>query len=342
MPASPSRRLFSAAVAVALALAPLVAEARPGGGGSMGSRGTRTYNSAPAHSAPAGQPIQRSVTPPPSAPAQPQAPARAPYGQPGYAQPGYGYGQPGFGQRHPFLTGLAGGLLGASLGHMLFGGSAADYAMGGGAGALGTLLRFLLLAGLAWGAWSLFRRVMAGPRAAVPGGYGQPASYDGGYAPVSQGGGFDAPAPAGGPSAVPAGPAVAIAMGEGDLQAFERILSGVMAAWSRADIAGLRRLVTPEMLSYLSEELTGNQSQGVHNRVEDVVLVKGDVVESWDENGATYCTAVLRWTARDWTVSEADGRVVSGDPTHPAETGEAWTFVRVGGGSWLLSAIQQL
>src|SRR5260370_41127063 len=115
-----SRRLLKWRILLALffsanlALAPAIAEARAGSssGGrssSMGSRGSRTYENNGA------QPLSRSMTPAPEAPRQPGFAPAAP-------SPAYGGGS--FFQRHPFLTGLAGGVIGSWLfGHS---GDAAD------------------------------------------------------------------------------------------------------------------------------------------------------------------------------------------------------------------------
>src|SRR6185437_10067417 len=73
------------------------------------------------------------------------------------------------------------------------------------------------------------------------------------------------------------------AVGDSDLQEFQRIHAAVQEAWSHGDLGQMRRLMTPEMLGYFSEELTKNSSQGVQNLVSDVSLVKGDVTESWEE-----------------------------------------------------------
>ena len=105
--------------------------------------------------------------------------------------------------------------------------------------------------------------------------------------------------------------------------------------------------MTPEMLSYFSEELTRNTSQGVHNLISDVHLLKGDLSESWEEGDLQYATAYLKWRANDYVVrsdrspGDAD-YIVSGDPRQAVEAEEMWTFVRRRGGEWLLSAIQQV
>ncbi len=101
------------------------------------------------------------------------------------------------------------------------------------------------------------------------------------------------------------------------------------------------------MLSYFSEELTRNASQGVQNIVSDVRLLKGEISESWEESDLQYATAYMRWSATDYVarLGSSPGQpdfLVSGDPKTPSEAEEVWTFVRRRGGNWLLSAIQQV
>src|SRR5579871_3798111 len=119
-----------AAFAAVLLIAPFAADARVGGGGSAGSRGSNTGSApAPTRTAPSATPIERSATPqqqPRPAPNVAQAPA-APQGS--------------FFSRHPFLTGL----LGAGLFGMLFGGG-----FGGGAGMFGLVFQLLLIGGIAF------------------------------------------------------------------------------------------------------------------------------------------------------------------------------------------------
>ena len=138
-----------------------------------------------------------------------------------------------------------------------------------------------------------------------------------------------------------------INMSDSDLAAFQALHAAVQEAWSAADLSRLRRLMTPEMLSYFSEELTRNESQGVQNIVSDVQLVKGDLTESWEERDLQYATAYMRWRALDYIIrlgrSPGDpDYIVSGNPRIPTEAEEVWTFVRRRGGGWLLSAIQQV
>jgi predicted lipid-binding transport protein (Tim44 family) len=300
------RVLLSLAFCLVLALAPTLAEARAGrsysGGGAssfsgMGSRGTRTLDNNGA------APITRSMTQTPSA-ASPLAGAAA------TATGG------SFFQRHPFLTGLAGGFLGS----MLFS------HLGGLGHVFGGLLTFLLI-GL--GIWFVVR-LLSGRGFSLGGAAGgMPRSVGAAAAPASLYRGRDT------------------TVDERDLNAFQSIHAGVQEAWARGDLGRMRQLMTPEMLSYFSEELTRNASQGVQNIVSNVHLVKGEITESWEEGDLQYATAFMQWSAIDYVAPLGaapgqSGQVISGDPRTPTEAEEMWTFVRRRGGTWLLSAIQQV
>ena len=131
-----------------------------------------------------------------------------------------------------------------------------------------------------------------------------------------------------------------------DKTAFQQLLIDVQRAWSKRDLTELRQFVTPEMLNYFSAALADNTSQDIQNHVEDVVLLRAEILEAWTEQATQYVTAGLRWSARDYNVSLTKkrgepGYVVEGSEEIPTESGEAWTFTRSQDGKWLLSGIQQ-
>jgi predicted lipid-binding transport protein (Tim44 family) len=131
-----------------------------------------------------------------------------------------------------------------------------------------------------------------------------------------------------------------------DEEKFRRLLVEIQTAWSRQDDRRLRRITTPEMFQYFSDKLTENVSAGVENRVEDVVVTGAEVRESWAEDGRLYATVLMQWKARDRVRSFANP---SNDPDYEKKSDdrvsreyvEAWTFVKLREGTWLLSAIQQ-
>ena len=125
-----------------------------------------------------------------------------------------------------------------------------------------------------------------------------------------------------------------------DFDAFERILGEVQTAYGAEDLGALRARVTPEMLSYYSEELAKNASRGLVNQLSNVKLLQGDLAEGWRESDDDYATVAMRYSLTDRTLERASGRVVEGDD-RAQEATELWTFRRTGGGNWLLSAVQQ-
>jgi len=295
-----------AAVFTALVLVAADADARVGGGSSSGSRGSRTF-SAPSSTttAPSAAPMQRSVT-------QPSRPT-TPLGQPA-TRPGlFGGG---------LFGGLAAGFLGAGLfgllfGHGLFGG------MGGIASFLGLILQVVLVVWIAQMLFAWFQRRNSPATAGGPsGGHG--------FSPLGAG------MFGGGAAADTSQP---VTIGPSDYDSFERLLGDIQAAYSAEDLNALRAHVTPEMLSYFSEDLSENASRGLVNRVSNVRLLQGDLSEAWREGNAEYATVAMRFALTDSMVERSSGRVVEGGS--PSEVTELWTFMRVRGGDWILSAIQQ-
>jgi predicted lipid-binding transport protein (Tim44 family) len=299
--------VFVALTAVLL-LGDAAIQARPLGGFSGGSRGLRTYTAPPSTpTAPTAAPIQRSMTQAPSAGAT-----------------GLGSNAGRFGGRGLF-GGFAGGFLGAGLlglllGYGLFGG------MAGFASFFGLLLQLLVIVivGRLIYAWWQRRNApamaaYAAPNVASAYGFGRSASPPNGARDPSAG--------------------EPLAIGKPDYDAFERLLGEIQAAYSAEDLAVLREKVTPEMLSYFSEDLAANASRGLVNRIAGVRLTQGDLAEAWREAQKDFATVAMRFVLTDSMVDRASGRLVEGG--QESEVTELWTFMRARGGNWLLSAIQQ-
>ena len=297
-------------LALPLMLAMSSADARIGGGGSMGSRGTRTFSAPPSTStAPmAAQPMQRTIT-------QPGSPG---LGAP--AAPGGGFfNRPGMGM----LGGLAAGFLGAGLLGMLFGGGMFS-GLGGLSSIFGLILQIGLIIIVVRLAMSWWQRRNATASA------------------------YAGPAPAGGLGAqTNFRSATGFGLGSGtapleitprDYEDFERLLGQIQAAWSDEDVAKLHTLATPEMVSYFTRDLAENKAQNRVNKVSDVKLLQGDLAEAWREGDTDYASVAMRYSLIDKTLDRTTGRLVeSGDP----EATEVWTFARPRGAGWELSAIQQ-
>lgn len=321
-----------------------VAEARRSGGG-FGSRGTRTFSQPPVtRTAPTNAaPIDRSMTPRQDAGPAATNPAAGQTRPTNATQPN---ARPGF--FSGFGGSLLGGLMVGGLIGMLMGGG-----FGGAAGFLGLIVQMLLIGGLIMLAMRFFGRnrqqtAYAGPSersSAQSASCGMPSfkipSIGGGQSNGQAGGQANA-RPTATPAPVPAtdGPADEIGIQGSDLEQFEKMLKDVQAAYAEEDYGTLRRLTTPEAMSYLAEELSDNATSGVKNDVRDVHLVQGDVAEAWSENGTDYATVAMRYESIDVMRDRTTGKVISGDPDKLTEAVELWTFVRKPGAEWQVSAIQ--
>ena len=310
------------------------AEARRAGGGGFGSRGARTYSApAPTRTAPNNAaPIERSMTPNTGA-TQTSRPAAGATQNAAQAQRSGGM----FGSFGRSMLGglLVGGLIGMLLGNGL----------GGLAGMFGLILQVAVIALIAMFVMRMFanRRQPAAAGASNAG--AQPFGAAKAAAPQA---GFGGRTPSVNPfeskqEATPVAPAVEdepMDVGQEDLDRFEQMLSEIQTAYGREDYAALRKLTTPEAMSYLAEELGEIASSGMRNEVKDVKLLQGDVSEAWREGNAEYATVAIRYSAIDVMLDRNTGAVVEGNPNEPVESVELWTFTRKDGGEWQLAAIQ--
>lgn len=317
-----ARPILTLGLAALVAIATFdAADARRGG--SFGSRGMRTFDAPRATQTAPNQtaPVQRSMTVPNKAATPAQAPAANP-AAPAPARRGM-FGGMGGG----LLAGLAaGGLLGFLLGNG-FGGFNEGF--------MQTLMQVALIGGVIALLMMLFRR-RAAPKPASAG-YQREAA---GAAPHPGFEMFGSSRPSPAPTPAPQGPAIEIGLVQSDRDAFERLLSEIQDAFGAEDYAALRERTTPEIMSYLSEELSQNATQGRRNAVSGTRLLQADIAEAWREGAVEYVTAAMRYESIDLMLDRQTGAVLEGDPDAPTQTTELWTFVRQDGASWKLSAIQ--
>ena len=307
-------------VAVPLAITISAADARVGGGGSSGSRGSRTYSAPPSTTtAPnSAQPMNRTFT-------QPGTPGVGAPAAAGAAKGGF-FNRPGM--MGGMLGGLAMGFLGAGLFGMLTGGGLFS-GLGGISSIIGLLLQIGLIIIVVRLAMSWWQRRHT------------PASaYATGPAPAAEGPGAQTSFRSGLSGFGLGSNQPALEIQPADYEAFERLLGEVQAAWSNEDVAKLHTLATPEMVSYFSKDLEENKARNDVNKVTDVKLLQGDLAEAWRESETDFASVAMRFSLVDKTMERTTGRLVSGSDT-PIEATEVWTFARRRGADWELSAIQQ-
>ena len=241
-----------------------------------------------------------------------------------------------------FMRTFGTAMLGGFLGSMLFSGLA-HAGIGGFGGSGFGMIELLLIAGIAYFAFRMFRN-----RAAMAGNNGmQYQSTD--YQPTSN-------ASYGSTGSVEA--AQAPSSDQIDYRSLtmmdhnftpeqfvknaQNIFFKVQGAWNKQDVATLRTLCGSELMQGWEKELSDQRARGQQNKMENIALRESDITEAWTENGEDYIT--VRWLANllDYTVDAKSGSVINGSDSEPVQFEEYWTFSRpVGPNAWKLSAVQQ-
>lgn len=319
-------RGFSA-IALGIAVCAMVAapaEARRGG--SFGSRGSRTAEAPPATATAPNQaaPVQRTMTErqnPTSGAQNPAGAASSP-------------AAPAPNKAGSMAKGLLGGLVAGGLIAMLLGGGLGALA---GSGLLTALMQIALIGGIVWIALRLFRRRPVLAPAGVSG-TSNVSAFSSNPHPETGPAIFDKPAQNFGSTSLPSRD-LEITMA--DKQDFERLLGEVQDAFSREDYSALRALTTPEVMSYLAEELSQNATKGLRNEVSATELLEAEIAEAWSEGDVDYATIAMQYHSVDILRDRTSGAVVQGSADEPTRTTELWTFVRDARNPWRLSAIQE-
>ena len=119
------------------------------------------------------------------------------------------------------------------------------------------------------------------------------------------------------------------------------LLTEVQTAYGKEDYATLRRLTTPEAMSYLAEELGQNATDGLRNSVSDVKLLQADIAEAWAEGDAQYATTAMRYSERRCHARPrrpgVSSRATKESPRRPPRSGPSCARAN---SDWKLSAIQ--
>jgi len=228
-----------------------------------------------------------------------------------------------------FMRGLGGGLLGGFLGSMLFGGLGHAGGMGGFGGSGIGLFEILILGGIAY---FLYKKFARRPKP-VPNG----SSY--GYSQPED----PSPDPAASRPIDTRGMAFSNARADEthsiqssdpgfDPEAFKEfaqdVFFKVQAAWTRRDIGVMQQYLGSDLLNEYKGHFEDLKNRGEINRLENIAVRKVEIVDSGEMDGEEF--VIVRFTANllDYTVEEATGKVVEGDPAEPVKFDEKWVFAR--------------
>lgn len=308
--------LMAAVFFLSLTVLELEAQARAGGGRSMGSRGSRSYSR-------------------PASPTQQAGPSRQQQ-----AAPSPTFNQPAGGG---FMRSMAGGLVGGMLGGMLFrslGFSAGGAGAGGGIG----FFEIILIAGIGY---LIYRYIKKKRNEGSVNTYNSPLQQ-GGYTPANT-----TPVYGGAQETLPTGDDPLAGLNH--IRQFdpnfdeERFNDQVMdsffkiqGAWMNRDLTPVTVILTDEMRRIMQQDIDRLLQERQINRLENIAVRNVEIAEAWQESGQDFINTLIYANLLDYTTDDSSGAVVSGSKTDPVKFEEYWTFTRpVGSNSWKLSAINQ-
>ena len=221
--------------------------------------------------------------------------------------------------------------MGGFLGSMLFGG------MGRGFGGSGIgLFEILLIGGIIYFLVKKFSR----PRNTVDPGF---HSFDQGSNFTS---GFNGPPP---PPLDPlqAGlKEIAEHDPEFDQEHFREVAQDVFfkiqAGWTKRDLSSIRHLLGDTLAREYEGHFAEMAAKGQFNRLENIAVRKVEILDAGIDGNEEFITILFTANLLDYTVDEAGGAVISGDPLEPVKFKEKWTFARpMGSPDWKLEGISE-
>jgi DNA-directed RNA polymerase subunit RPC12/RpoP len=103
------------------------------------------------------------------------------------------------------------------------------------------------------------------------------------------------------------------------------------SAWTSLDLTPARAFVSDGLFDYLQYWITAYQSQGLRNVLEGMRITEWTIAKVIRDARYDSVTCRVWGSGRDYTVKQADGGVVSGNPKRDRVYTEYWTLIRAAG-----------
>ena len=111
-------------------------------------------------------------------------------------------------------------------------------------------------------------------------------------------------------------------------QRLRAIYSQLNAAWTALDLQKIRPLVSDSLYNYLVYWISAYRKQGLRNVLEDMTIERLQIVKLVRDRHYDAITVRFWAEGRDYTVSLADNKRVSGSQTRKRKYSEYWTLIR--------------
>jgi hypothetical protein len=102
-------------------------------------------------------------------------------------------------------------------------------------------------------------------------------------------------------------------------------------AWTALDLTPVRGYVSDGLFDYLQYWITAYRHQGLRNQLRDMRLTRWQMVKVIRDQHFDAVTFRIWGSGRDFTVREATGEVVGGNPDADRDYSEYWTLIRGAG-----------
>ncbi len=233
-----------------------------------------------------------------------------------------------------FMRSMAGGMFGGFLGSMLFGGF--GHGMGGFGGSGIGLFEILLIGGIIYFLVKKFSR----PRNTVDPAFNSFDQHQ------------DFTSDLHGPPPPPLDPVQAALREladndpEFDQEHFKEVAQDVFfkiqAGWTHRDLNSIKHLLGDTLAREYEGHFAEMAEKKQFNRLENIAVRQLEIVDAGTDNNEEFITLLFTANLLDYTVDEASGAVLSGDPLEPVKFKEKWTFARpMGSSNWKLEGISE-
>ena len=114
----------------------------------------------------------------------------------------------------------------------------------------------------------------------------------------------------------------------------------IQHAWSKKNLDGVKDKMTTEVYSEFMNEITEMNSKGHTSTLENLMVNKTEVTDSWEESSKKHMTLKFEVSLIEYE-ADKNGNIISGNKDGYTDITEFWTFTQEGHGTdWKVSGVE--